>query len=74
MNYLNMDLWWEKVAVEDSFGVEGRHNLAVSFVDGHQEVRQQTLIETQFSTFLKKISVISSVRTKVTGRPQYQQS
>ena len=51
-----MDLWWEKVAVEDSFGVERSHNVAVSLVDGHQEVREQTLVETEFATFLQRIS------------------
>ena len=51
-----MDLWWEKVAIEDSFGVEGGHNVAVSLVDGHQEVRQQTFIEAEFATFLQRIS------------------
>ena len=51
-----VNLWWEKVAVEDSFGVEGRHNVAVSLVDGHQEVREQTFVEAEFSTFLPRIS------------------
>ena len=51
-----MDLWGEKVAVEDSFGVEGRHNVAVSLVDGHQEVREQTFVEAEFATFLQRIS------------------
>ena len=51
-----MDLWWEKVAIEDSFGVERGHNVAVSLVDGHQEVRQQAFIEAEFTTFLQRKS------------------
>ena len=51
-----MDLWGEEVAIEDGFGVERGHNVAVSLVNGHQEVRQQTFIEAELATFLQRIS------------------
>ena len=38
--------------IEDGLGVEGSHNVAVSLVDGHQEVREQTFVEAEFATFL----------------------
>ena len=71
-----MDLRWEKVAIEDGFGVEGSHDVAVSLVDGHQEVREQTFVEAEFSTFLQRISSHAqsvSLCLKISS-PRYQQS
>ena len=52
-----MDLWGEEVAIKDGFGVERGHNVAVSLVNGHQKVRQQTFIEAELATFLQRISI-----------------
>ena len=54
--YLYMDLRREEIAVEDGLSIERRHNVTVSLVDGHQEVRQQTFIEAEFTTFLQRKS------------------